>query len=182
MKRQQERVPSIMDMLQLGGAPPDQVQRPSLLEVLQQQDREQRHSNQQVQQQPHAEAELQQQGSEKLLPCMLALKTSLDSDGNTQVSLSIDDATREVLTGLLKMSSTDELKSTPPLDFFAAAGAMLWQRAEAHTLYKVPGVPETVRSATNMLTSERALFFCRVVRFVHIHPNRSQNTCILQGK
>eukprot|EP00892_Ulva_mutabilis_P003018 jgi/Ulvmu1/12717/UM095_0021.1 len=124
LERKHERVPSIMDMLLSGGAPPDQPEQPSLLDVLQPQEREQRQAERQGQQRPRRDSHVQQQGVGQLLPCMLAVKTSLDTDGNTQVSLSIDDATRDVLTGLLKMASTDKLNSTPPLDFFAAAGLL----------------------------------------------------------
>lgn len=119
----EERVPSIMDMLQAGGTKSDAsaVQKPSLMEVLQEQEQ------QQAQQKAHqGTRKLERSASEKALPCMLSVKTSLDADGNQQLSLSIDDATKDVLTGLLKMANTDELKSTPPLDFFAAAGMPAW--------------------------------------------------------
>lgn len=120
--KQRERVPSIMDMLQCGGPAPDAVQQPSSMEILQQREQSRQEAKRHAQEQGKQEAQPHQQISDKLFPRVLALKTSLDSDGNTQLSLSIDDATRDVLSGLLQMASTDELKSTPPLDFFAAAG------------------------------------------------------------
>lgn len=126
--RNEQRVPSIMDMLQAGAPQCDEptVQKSSLMEFLQQQGQQKQQTHQQDE-----GVEAVPSSAEKLLPCLLAVKTSLDAGGNTQVSLSIDDATRDVLTGLLKMTSTDELKSTPPLDFFAAAGVQFggcqWQ-------------------------------------------------------
>lgn len=39
-----------------------------------------------------------------------------------QDSMGVDDATKSVLSDVLAYSSTDESKNTPPLDFFAAAG------------------------------------------------------------
>lgn len=41
-----------------------------------------------------------------------------------QESMCVDDATRSVLSDVLAYNSTDESKNTPPLDFFAAAGVM----------------------------------------------------------
>lgn len=99
----EEQMPSIMDLLnERGPVEPDSesLQLPALMQALD----KTRHGH----------------GA----PLTGTLRTTRHESRNyiKQDSMSVDDATRSVLSDVLAFNVTDESKNTPPLDFFAAAG------------------------------------------------------------
>lgn len=101
------KMPSIMDMLQARGPMESDGESEELPALL--------HALNQPQKSP---------GEPSLVGTMRTARQQPREYAKQESNMSVDDATRSVLTDVLAYNSTDESKNTPPLDFFAAAGTL----------------------------------------------------------